>query len=405
MINKKKFIRLLLYAIQYIISIFYTVLLVPKLASIIGVNNFGIIGNYLSVIAVLSVLINYSFTITKVPILSIENNYKYRNEIFSNIIFSKIILSILAIIIFFIYTLNVKLYESKLVLFFISIYLFTFSLNSSWLLQTKKKFNLISLISITTNIVFTITYLIISRVYSVDLFSSLALITGPQILISIITFISCKKHFNINSISIYNSLIEIKSEFKVFLSQILSALYIFTGPLIIFHLYNSTDSGIFSIIDRLIQILAGGFYIIFQLSTPYISNWFISNKKLYRKSMMYIIILYILITSTIFLTSIYYSEIILGYLFKNENVTNHNILGLSLLLVLVSSLGPILTTHYVLEKKQNKILNINSINLTITLLVSFVLVPKFGAIGWIISSIIGQLFIAILLIKTQIKNE
>lgn len=390
------------YFFQYSFSLSFSLILIPILAQKIGFSIFGQIGELLSLTSLLIVLINYSFSVTAVPKIAIEENILNRNSLFNLILTSKLSLSIFSILTLYFFS---SYFEISLVVFIIlAVFLISSSLNSSWYLQGVQKFNVIISLSILSTIISFIFFLFLN--YNILKFSIehvMLVILMPQFLINILSFFYTS--FDLKIEFIFHKITKLlASEFFVFLSQSISALYIMVGPIVIVYFSNNFEAGIFSLMERVNNLFLGGFLVIFSVLLPTLSINYKKNKKVYINQLKNIFILYFLITLVLSVLFQIFKPIILIHLFKSTETKFSVLVYLSFFYLSISSLGPLMTNHFVLINQKNKILVVNSTIFILTFLSSYLLVGSYGAIGWLMSSIIGQLILFILFISVLSKS-
>ena len=392
------------YFFQYLLSTIFSVILIPNLAKNIGFSEFGNIGKLISILGLLTVLINYSFNVTSVSKVSQENNIVEKGNIYKKITIAKFFLSIISVFILFViyYVFD---YINFFSFFILSIYCISVSINSIWFLQALENFNLIIITGIIINIISFVLYYLLNK----NLFFStnvvLIFILLPQFLNNIFTYLIAnfiqKSESNYFSLNFWEL---IYSEFSVFFSQFISSIYILTGPLILIYFSNSFEAGVFSIVDRINNLILAGLLMIFSIYMPKISIIFQSNRDKYFYFLKQIFLFYHLIIFLFLFIFLFFKSSILNLLFNSNDSKFSILIYLSLIYILIASLGPMITYHLILSNSKKFILILTSFILTITISSSYFLTQKLGSIGWLLSSIFGQIilvFIFIFILKQK----
>lgn len=380
------------YGFQYSLSILFSFILIPILANKIGFSNFGEIGRLLSISSLLIVFINYSFSITAVPKFALENNQEKKIDMLAHIIFCRILLSFISILVLFFilkYLFNVILINSLLVL---SLFLLSTGLNTTWYLQAEKKFSKIIVLNLFSTTISFFVYLYLNHINSLNTISSvLFLILLPQTIFNISTFlVSNLKELKIVTFS-FNKIYQIIiSDFLVFLSQFISSIYVMIGPIILVAFSNKNEAGIFTILDRINNLISAGLLMFFSLVLPELSILFKNNFVKYKQYIVKIIAINIFIIFFIFLSFILFNNRVLMHLFHSTDIKYSLLILLSLAYIFLASFGPITTNHFILINKKNNIIKLTFAILFITLTTSSLLTKGLGSIGWMLSTIIGQ---------------
>jgi O-antigen/teichoic acid export membrane protein len=387
------------YFLQYLLSVSFSVILVPKLAQKIGFAEFGQIGKLISIASLLIVLINYSFSITSIPKIALENNLVKKQELYSVIFFSRLFLSIISILILYLvstfFTTISNTCYSILVLF-----LFSTSLNSVWYLQAIQKFKMIIVLSVFGTLSsFTIFFTLNKINYFISIDRVLFIVILPQIIVNIFSFFFIYFKMKICiKFSVKETFDLIRNELLVFLSQFISSIYIMVGPIILNTFSNSYEAGVFSILDRIISLLLGGLLLFFSLLSPSLSISYVNEHNSYYKKLKEIVIFNFISIFILFLVFKIFESSILSHLFHSTNLNFSILMYLGFIYLNFTALGPIISNHLVLINKKNLIILLTSAILIVTFLCSFFLTGLYGSIGWLLSTIIGQSILLILII-------
>jgi len=397
------------YFFQYILSIAFSVIIIPKLANNLGFSTFGQIGSLLSICGILIVFINYSFNITSVPKIATEKVKDNLIELINHVLISRLFLSIFCIIFLFLIGFFGFIDFSFQTYLLLIIFLVSNALNSSFCLIGLSKFNLIIIGNIICSILSIFFYFLLHNFdHFNSLYSVLFIILLPQLLFNfytlIIIFFIIEINFKFTCKKVLKLLI---SDFSIFLSQFTSSIYIMAGPLILIALSNNEEAGIYSIIDRINNLVSAGLTMIFSLFIPTLALMFENQFLKYKLLIKKILVIYFFLLLAVLLVFFLGKNTFLLHLFSSVSIKFSIIIYLSIVYISLASLGPIITNHLVLSGKKKYILILTLVILIVTIFTSIFLTKIFGATGWLISQIFGQLIILIYfsLIFTNKKHD
>jgi len=370
-------------------------IVLPYLVRVLGVENFGLVNFSLSIIMYFNILVSFGFELSATREISIHReNSKKVSEIFSAVMVIKgtlfiISFSILSILILFIDTLNEH----------ILLYYATFGIVAGnvlfprWFFQGMERMKFITIINVTSRIIFTILIFVLVRdnedfIY-VPILNSLGAIIG-----GIYALFLVFKLFSVQLILPKRKMIlsQFYNSYHFFLSRVANNGSRYYATTIIGLYFGNTVVGYYAMVEKLYFAFMSLGGIVSQTFYPYMSRT--KNIDFYKK------ILYITIgiSIAILLPTLYFNELLLQFVFDIENDT------LSKIFVIVFSgaifgiasalIGyPILAAFGEIKYANNSLIYasiIYAIYITVTALIfkNIFLV----AFSLVVSSLIGLLF-------------
>jgi len=293
-------------------------IVLPYLVRVLGVENFGLINFSLSIIMYFNILVSFGFELSATREISIHReNSKKVSEIFSAVMVIKGILFIisffiLSILILFIDTLNEH----------IMLYYATFGIVAGnvlfprWFFQGMERMKFITIINVTSRIIFTILIFVLVRdnedfIY-VPILNSLGAIIG-----GIYALFLVFKLFSVQLILPKRKMIlsQLYNSYHFFLSRVANNGSRYYATTIIGLYFGNTVVGYYAMVEKLYFAFMSLGGIVSQTFYPYMSRT--KNINFYKK------ILYITIGTSIaiLLPTLYFNELLLQFVFNIESDT------------------------------------------------------------------------------------
>jgi O-antigen/teichoic acid export membrane protein len=264
-------------AINYIIPL----IVLPLFNKRLGLEK---VGDY-SIVAVglfnyISLLVGFGFTLSTIRYITANQSEQALSKLFSEVFYSKIFNSIIAIIFcatatYFYHSLNQYFYT---ILLAFVIYSVGWILYQDWLIVglQKAEYQFAGLFVSRTFYLFVI--------FCTDLVNDLeALILLEAVsnfLLGLVSFLLIKKQntFQLNRINYAETLTRWKESFTVFSSYLFVYLYSSVNLLIMGYVLKAEMIGLYSFVDRMYLIFAGGFAIVLRALFPYLANIYNTNR-------------------------------------------------------------------------------------------------------------------------------
>lgn len=302
-------------SVLQIFSYVLPLLTLPYLVRVLGVETFGLISFATAFIIFFNILVDYGFNLSATREVSIHREDKEKiTQIYSSVLTIKFILTILSFIILSFIVFIFDKFNSH-----IELYLITFlsvvgqAFFPIWYFQGMEKMRYITIINISSKVIFTIAIFIFVHKESdyllVPLFNGLGVLFGSLYAIYII-----KKDFKQDFI--LQGLVNIRKYFVdstiYFLSSFSAMTYTSFNVVILGFFTNNTMVGYFSIAEKLYMALKSLYLPIIQVLYPYISKQ--RNLIMYKKIFFLVLIINFLCIILLFTLNNFIFNILFGNL-------------------------------------------------------------------------------------------
>jgi PST family polysaccharide transporter len=405
LLNKKE--NYLFYGSNLIRSII-PILIFPYCLKLIGSNDFGVLSGEYATALLAAFIIDYSVIIYGTAEIAKCENEKRNEKIIQlfalrcTIFFLVMILTLL--------TSSLLNFSSNLIILVIAAGL-NAVFDISWIYLWNKKFYTFFVSHI---IGFGCGIGIFLYLHNLGLIEAnntvLGLIVMPTLLANFLSvvFLICKKENLeikfINVLSVQNFYDELKSKAPIFSSQIISALYTSTGPIIL-NIYDKPDyAALWMIVNRL-AIGVGSFATLSIKGSikEMMLEWSNTDKPITGKSKNYFLT-YLLLVSPLILPLIFTPQLIDIYLFGSENKLSIYSRALMAVWVMMPFFAYIVTTFLIYKNKHRKLLYLTGSNLLIYLILSYPLTSIFGFEGFIFTMVFSQIYIFLIFFNIKFKT-
>lgn len=391
--------------IQYSGSCLIPLFLIPHIIKNIGLDKYGILVILMNFGVFISTLIQYAFNYLGPIELSKGNNSFY----IESLIIKVIIFSVSALSMTF--YVSIYLYEYLSYWIIVLLIPLAMTMNSVWYLQYRDKFLIVSIISLAgTALGVYIGIEFINQNFD-NLSIALLSLLIPQFIMGFFTMVysfwiyNFKKNFK--SFNIKKIKYEIMRGKEIFLSQLVSSIYGLVGPLIIAILYNTENSGIYGAVEKINGSVVTVLLLTNIAAYPKLVNLYREGINSYINGVKQLIKIYMLLALLLIAVFITYSEYILIYLYGGQYKSMIIPSYIGIALIIFGIFGPILTGYFAMKDRGDIILKLTIFITIITLGFGFPLTYKYGAIGWMLAMIAGQLplpFIMWKIFKNEIQN-
>lgn len=374
-------------------------LTLPYLVRVLGVEYFGLLAFATIFIAYFSILTDYGFNLTAIKDISIHRENKDKIiEIFSAVMSIKIILMFISFCIMSGIVFIFDKFSKDWIVYFLtfgSVIAQVFF--PIWFFQGMEKMKYITYLNILSRTIFTIAIFIFvqnkSDYYLVPFLSSLGAIVA-SVLSLLLIFRNYSIIFKFQKVQILK--IYLLKSWHIFISNVAISLYTISVTFILGLLTNNIVVGYYAAADKIIQVFNGLMTPISQTIYPHIVKKVNVSKMDGLKFIKFILKMITIFTGMIsifiFFGASFFVDILLGEQY-NESVIILQIMSIVPFLVALSNIFGIQTmVIFGREKAFSKILMMGSI---FNLVLSFILVLKYEAIGSAISVVTVEMFITI----------
>jgi PST family polysaccharide transporter len=386
-------------SILQICNYIFPFITLPYLVRVLGPERFGFVNFIIAFTGYFGIITDYGFNLSGTQSISVNRDDKTQlNKTFSSILLIKLMLFAACSIIFIICLFCINRFAEDWLAYsagFLSV--FGSVLFPVWLFMGLEKMKYVSIINITVKLLFTISIfvLIINRSHSVlylFIYSLHLIIIGLMgIYVSIV---------NLKLKFVWPSKAELifhmKEGWYVFLSTFSISLYTISNTFILGLFASNEVVGYFSAADKIRSAVQGFFSSASQAVYPHLSSLFVQSRQAalsFVKKFFYIIVCLGSIASI--LTMIFAEKIVIIFLGTQyrESVVLLQIISFLPLIIMIGNVFGVQTLLNAGYKKAfSKILAISA---AVNIVISFVFVPKYLALGTSIIVMIVESFVTL----------
>ena len=395
--NNKKLKDFLIYGFGQAVNLISPLLVIPYLVSICGEEGLGKIGVGFSLALIAIVLVDYGSYIngTKEISINIDNN-QILEEKFTTIYIAKLIVTVVVLLITIIALKTIPfLSRDFLQLFFSFLIVIGQLVNPTWFFQGLQNFKWISIINVTSKVIYLI--LVFSFIKRPEDYIFVNAFFGVGLLVSSIfgfIWIYNRHSFSFKKGVFKKSLLLLKSESSLTISQLFFSLYQYAPILLISYIGGDFMAGQYRIIDQIVMVFRTYFQMFFNFSYADVCLNIYENKIkginiwLKYNGYNYFLVLFLLICFGIFSTEIlYYFKVAV-----TDNMNSLFIIGLFIPVFMGISFS---LKQLMFSFNENKSYIVITITATIfSLLLMFWLINKMGLRGDFVATIIIEILIS-----------
>jgi len=388
----------------------------PYLMKVLGAEKFGYIGFSLSVTQYLMLIVDFGFNLTATKKIAIaKNNQEELNEIFSATLFAKLVLLIISFIILLIVAFAIPrfaVYSSTMMIMFLMVIANTFSF--VWLFQGLGKIRQVSIINgISKLLILPLTFVLVRSADDflfAALIQSMVYIFGSLIVVGVLV----KQKFITKWIKSTKEKVlrEIKDAFPIFLSSVATSVYVSLFVVLLAYFSTPDEVGKYAAVEKIMRSVCYFIFIpISQVFYPKVSSMAFNNRSeaviLIRK----LLIVVAVGMASIFVGMYFFSGILIDFLGDDYRDTKM-IFRIMAIIPLFIGMGGILGQLGLLglggDLEKKKFQNVYFIAGGVAVVSTFLLTPRFHAIGASVSLLITEfvvfLFMALISKKYLFKN-
>ena len=302
-------------SVLQIFSYILPLLTLPYLVRVLGVETFGLVSFATAFIAFFNIIVDYGFNLSATREISVHRENKDKiTEIYSSVLAIKFILIFVSLIILSFIVFTFEKFSSHSMLYFITfISVIGQALFPIWYFQGMERMKYITIINISSKVVFTIAIFVFVQKENdyliVPLLSGLGVLLGSLYALYIV-----KKDFNQSFVwqNIETMKFYFKDSSQFFLSRVSVSIYTSANAFVLGLFTNNTMVGYYSIAEKLYMAIQSLYGPITQALYPYVAKE--KNIKLFKKIFYSVVGLNIL--GVIFLY--FFGEYIFALLFTKE---------------------------------------------------------------------------------------
>ena len=380
--------------LHQIILFIFPLILTPYISRVLGVKSLGIYAFYYSISIYFSYLAMLGINIYgNRAIAQVKENDKTLKKVFTNIYVLQFIASIISLLLYLIFILISK---NKIISIIMIMNILTSLFNINWFYFGQEKFKPVIFTQLIIKTLITILiFVFVKNENSLIIYSLLK--CSSDLIFNIILFIFSIKYIKFNNISKTSVKNNLKPCLLLFIPALATTIYQQTDKVMIGILVNKTEVGYYECASKLITITLGLVSAVLTVISPKMSNLISrkkddDSKKLFNNSINYILCLATAISFGIISISKEFVPLFFGSSYKSSiNLT----IGLAVSLLFVSFSNS-LKLLYLIPKEKDKIYTNSVIYGTIlNIILNYIFISKYNAMGAVISTVITELFVLI----------
>lgn len=386
-------------------------LLVPYIVKTCGEANFGKISVCLSICFFLIVFIDYGSELVGVRDVSINrNNKEALQKIFLVNLVSRFFLLTSIILITLSLAYFIPFLKSEFTLFSFSVLILIGQyLNQSWFLQGVENVNWISLSNIFSKLIYVAGVLIFIKTKNDYQFVNLYFAAGTIISNGFFTFLIFRKYkFSFHKINSSDILNFLSKDFKMFSSQIFTALQLYSPVLIVSVLGNNFMAGQYRIVEQIIVTFKTYIFLFFNFTYPRVCYDIIENSK--KAIQNWFMINFMNILFIIFLMTLLYfnADLVITFFNASDTQTLSKLLQIALLIPIALAISIALKQLILGFNFHKQYIRITIFTVLLSLLMIAGLMINYQLLGVVYSLIITEIIVILfylICIKMQLGKS
>ncbi len=369
----------------------------PYLVRVLGVEKFGLLGFVAATIGYFTILVNFGFQLSATRQISIVKNDKVKvMEIFSTVMSVKIILILLSLLLLTLMVFSFDIFRQYWFLYYFAfLSIIGTTMFPLWFFQGMEKMKYITYIDIVSKLFYTVSIFLF--VHQADDYYLVPLLQSTFIVISgVIALYLIYTKFGIRyTIPTFSSMLfQVKESWHIFIGHIAVSLYTVSTTFILGIFTNNIIVGYYVAAQRLIFAIKGLMQPLLDAFYPHFARQIQQSKKSgflqAKKLAMFVAALTFSVSSILF---IFAEPIVLLILGENytKSIIIFKILAFLPFIIGVSNVFGVLTMlNFGYKKEFSRVLLMGGL---ISLVISFILVPKFQDVGSAVSVLLTEIFV------------
>jgi len=387
-------------SILQVANYLFPLIVLPYIVRVLGPAKYGLINFAVAFIAYFNLISDYGFSLSGTKEISVIRDDKDKlSKGFSTIITIKLLLSIFSFFIFIIIVYFIPFFRNNWEVYVLS-YGFVIGgvLFPSWFYQGMEQMKYITIIQVVIRSIVTVLIFVLIKEES-DYLLLVLLNSSAQITIGILgIFISLVKFkIKFRTPSLEEIKIKLKSGWNIFQSMIAINIYTTSNTFILGLFASEAVVGYYAAADKIRMAFQGIQSVLSQTVFPYVNSL---AKESYEKFILFIKRLLKLefaigfsISLILFIFSYQLTDLLLGEKFAASGELLRIVSALPLLISLSNLFGIQIMLPLGYDKSFNKIITLSAI---FHLIILFLLVPKYFALGTAIGVVITEFIVTIL---------
>lgn len=381
--------------IQSAVSGLIPLLLIPHIVHVIGLGSYGELAVALAWASYGVVVVQYAFQSTGPKRLGQLEPSETPHDIFVEITRAKFILlfGVLASVALAVLVMSSSGTKMPQIIL-LTLLPIGAAFNSGWFLQAAGRFLWICLTSIIASCTaLFIGYALVRENGSFGVIgASLALSAGPM-LVGVATFLitNILLKDKPKKKQIKSFIHPLREGWPLFVSQLTSALYTVSGPIVIGYLVSNEAAGAYSIVERIINPLIGVCMLTHVAAYPRLASLYVNQRAAYWILLRFVVTAYLMCSLVVIFSAVLAKPWLLSYLFGGKIPPGINaLLGWGLVWFSLGIFGTAFTGYLVVSGKQNQVWPLTIKVLSIAVIIGLPGTYVFGAWAWLGALVLSQ---------------
>lgn len=348
-----------LYLVQ-ISNILIPLLTFPYLVRVLGIEGFGRISFAQTVFLIFSFFIDFGFNLSGAKSVSIYTlRKKSIDKIYTNIIIFKfIIYFILFFIVMGIFSINNISFNEKILILMVYIFSFSSILIPNFIFNGLGINSKLAIITLVIKIIFLIPIFLFVKSKS-DVFLAAFLILFPNLIIGVISqiYLIIKNiiNFSFKSFKWRLCLNLAINSYHNFSASFFTLGFTYSTPLMVKFFLGDTALGIYSMVDKLINIMRQLYLPIIQAFYAKICSAYVNNKSLYRDLLKKVTLIFVFIGLSSLVANLILGDFILRFIFGYIPEL-HYLLTIAIITQILVSIAMVVVNFYILPSGKSFIM-------------------------------------------------
>lgn len=381
--------------LQYAVASLVPLALVPHIVRAIGVQSFGALAVAAAWGGYGAVVVQYAFQLTGPARLAALDAGETPSSVFAEVTSARIILLLFVLLAIVIGGAAVLGRSGDAVQSWILMIGLPFAagVNAAWFLQAQRRFFTAAAAAIAGSCV---TLAVgFGAVDAVDSrsgkFAALALVSGPLITASI-TLVATVALLPSNSLRVARlkprkAIIE---GWPLFASQLVSAMYLLAGPIMISRLADLGSAGAYAAVERFMNGIAGACLLTHVAAYPRLAVLYRNDRLRYWRLLRTVVGIYVVVTVSFAWAAWLVRSPLQHFVFGYSSDGLERLLLWSSAFLVVSVFGPALTGYLTVSGRSRRVLQLNVAVLIVSVSAGIPGVLYFGAAAWFAALVLGQ---------------
>ena len=385
---KKNFIYNFAYQVLVIILPLITT---PYISRVIGPEGIGIqsytysIANYFVLFAILGISNHGNRSIAMV-----RDNDEKLNRTFSSIYLVQFIMSIIMIILYLLYSIFV-VNDNRIIFIIQSIYIVSLLLDINWFFFGMEEFKLTVVRNIIIKIASALSIFIFVK-KSNDLYLYSLILALGNLISQIVLWVYLKRYVKFVKVTKEEILTQIKPILILFIPVISISIYKIMDKIMLGSMSNMIEVGYFENSEKIMNIPLGFITALGTVMLPKMSNLYANGNESEGKKYIGLSLDFIMFISFGSMFGLIGVSPVLVPIFLGDKFINCiNIVSMISVTIIFLAWANVIRTQFLIPRKKDKIYIVSTgIGAVVNLLINFLLIKKYGAIGATIGTIFAE---------------